>query len=480
MKGLSLRPPIYFAALFVLAITIWLSAGIITIISSDNIPSADFILMVLTRVLSIIAILVSFVLFLMVEKKSKILQETEIKQKQAEGELMLLREKAESARLSKKNFLSNISHEMRTPLNGILGFADILSTTQLSKNVQEEYIQHIKTSGNILLKLITDMLEFNKIETDKIEIKNETFSFREFIKQDMEVYAFHVKEKGLDFHLNIHSNVPEPIISDREHLQKVLVYLLGNAIKFTEKGKVGIDVKKVKEYDDSALLKFCVYDTGIGITSDNCEKIFESFSQVNDTAGRKFGGSGLGLAIVKHLVDAMGGSIKFISPSPYNEASSTSRGTCFEILLPVDISREQKISSKTTIVNVPIAGRKLHVLLVEDNLLNQKLASFILKKIGCEAEIAANGVEALEMIGKQNYDLVLMDIQMPIMDGLQASMAIRKELHLDIPIIALTANTFKEDVENCINAGMNDHLGKPYKEEQLIQMINKWRVKKTG
>jgi CheY-like chemotaxis protein len=129
---------------------------------------------------------------------------------------------------------------------------------------------------------------------------------------------------------------------------------------------------------------------------------------------------------------------------------------------------------------VPIAGRKLHVLLVEDNLLNQKLASFILKKIGCEAEIAANGVEALEMIGKQNYDLVLMDIQMPIMDGLQASMAIRKELHLDIPIIALTANTFKEDVENCINAGMNDHLGKPYKEEQLIQMINKWRVKKTG
>jgi signal transduction histidine kinase/ActR/RegA family two-component response regulator len=419
-----------------------------------------------------------FILLILLRKKDKALEVIQAKKQEAENELVQLREKAESAKLSKKNFLSNISHEMRTPLNGILGFADILLKSPISKTEQEEYLQHIKTSGNILLRLISDMLEFNKIETGKIEIKNEAFHFKEFIRQDIEAYAFHVKEKGLDFELNIDNAIPEYIISDKHHLQQILVYLLGNAIKFTEKGKVGIDIRKVKEYDDSALLKFCVYDTGVGITSDNHEKIFESFTQANDTAGRKFGGSGLGLAIVKHLVNLMEGSIRFISPSPYNEATNISRGTCFEILLPVDISKEQAVKEKIEIIKTEV-DRRLHVLIVEDNLLNQKLASFILKKIGCHSEIASNGLEALEMIGKQNYDLILMDIQMPVMDGLQASMAIRKELHLDVPIVALTANTFNEDVENCFNAGMNDHLGKPYKEEQLIQIIEKWSIKKA-
>lgn len=417
-------------------------------------------------------------MFFIIRKKTKGIEDAGLKWKQAQSELLILGETAESARLSKRNFLSNISHEMRTPLNGILGFSDILSNEHLSKNEVKEYLQHIKNSGNILLKLISDMLEFNKIETGKIEIKNESFLFKEFIKQDIEAYSFHVKEKGLEFHLNIDNTIPEYIISDKHHLQQALIYLLGNAIKFTEKGKIGIDVKKVKAYDDSALLKICVYDTGIGITSDNYEKVFESFTQANNTAGRKFGGSGLGLAIVKHLVNAMGGSIKFTSPSPFNDVTEKSRGTSFEILLPVDICRERKVSTPETVIAKKTAiERKLHVLLVEDNLLNQKLASFILKKIGCHAEIASNGLEALEMIGKQNYDLILMDIQMPVMDGLQASMAIRKELHLDIPIVALTANIFNEDVENCLNAGMNDHLGKPYKEEQLIQMINKWSMK---
>ena len=417
--------------------------------------------------------------FAIINKKSRVLQEVNEKRKQAESELIILREKAESAKSSKRNFLSNISHEMRTPLNGILGFSDLVLNTELTKKEQAEYLQHIKTSGNILLRLITDILEFNKIETGNVEIKAETFLFKEFIRQDIEVYAFHMKEKGLAFDINIDSSIPECIIADKHHIQQVLVYLLGNAIKFTEKGKVGIDIKKVKEYEDSAVLKFSVYDTGIGITSDNHEKVFESFSQVNDTAGRKFGGPGLGLAIVKHLVDAMDGNIKFISPSPFNTAGDKSRGTCFEILLPVDICRQKTSYAEVKQIKATGVERKMHILIVEDNLLNQKLASFILKKIGCQAEIAANGVEALEMIGKQNYDLILMDIQMPVMDGLQASMAIRKELRLDIPIIALTANTFQEDVDNCMNAGMNDHLGKPYKEEQLIQMINKWTVVKA-
>jgi signal transduction histidine kinase/ActR/RegA family two-component response regulator len=435
--------------------------------------------MIITRSISIAALTGCFVLFVILKKKKKEIQEVHHKKQQAESELLTLREKAEAAKQSKRNFLANISHEMRTPLNGILGFSDILLTTPLSTKEQNEYLQHIKTSGNILLKLISDMLEFNKMETGKIEIRHEAFQFREFIKQDIEAYAFQVKEKGLAFEMTVADGVPDYVITDRFHLQQILVYLLGNAIKFTEKGKVGIDIKKMKEYDDSSLLKLCVYDTGIGITSDNHEKVFESFSQANDTAGRQFGGSGLGLAIVKHLVNAMGGSIKLFSPSPYNDSKARSRGTCFEILLPVDICRESALKMKPEKQTDIEQDRKMHVLIVEDNLLNQKLASFILKKIYCHAEIAANGLEALEMIGKQNYDLILMDIQMPVMDGLQASMAIRKELRLDVPIVALTANTFNDDVENCMNAGMNDHLGKPYKEEQLIQMVHKWGAKKA-
>jgi signal transduction histidine kinase/CheY-like chemotaxis protein len=479
MKSLTIRPSLYFAAFIIIAVLIalLLSNGIISAVNFTNFYSASSIT-IITPCIAVVSVITCFVLHTNNRKKTIAITEIETKRQKAESELIILREKAESAKLSKKNFLSNISHEMRTPLNGILGFTEILSQGQLSKQESEEYLQHINTSGTILLKLISDMLEFNKIETGRIEIKNESFLLNEFIRQDIEVYSFHVKEKNLQFELNIDASIPQRIISDKYHLQQILVYLLGNAIKFTESGKIGIHITKMKEYDDSALLKFCVYDTGIGITSDDYEKVFESFSQANDTAGRKFGGSGLGLAIVKHLVTAMGGSILFKSPSPYNDGMSKNRGTCFEILLPVDISRDETVGIPET---VAIAGmkaeRKVHVLLVEDNLLNQKLASFILKKIGCHAEIASNGLEALEMIGKQNYDLILMDIQMPVMDGLQASMAIRKELRLDVPIVALTANTFHEDVENCFNAGMNDHLGKPYKEEQLVHMINKWGKK---
>jgi signal transduction histidine kinase/ActR/RegA family two-component response regulator len=479
MKGLILKPTVLIGALILsmLAVTSFVLKGFFTP-GNPGISAAE-ISVIITRLIGVAALAGCFFLFVTLKKKNKEIQETYQKKIQAESELLSLREKAEVAKQSKRNFLANISHEMRTPLNGILGFSDILLTAPLSKKEQDEYLQHIKTSGNILLKLISDMLEFNKMETGKIEIRHEAFQFREFIKQDIEAYAFQVKEKGLAFEMTVGDGVPDYVITDRFHLQQILVYLLGNAIKFTEKGKVGIDIKKIKEYDDSALLKLSVYDTGIGITSDNHEKVFESFSQANDTAGRQFGGSGLGLAIVKHLVNAMGGSIRLFSPSPYNDSKAGSRGTCFEILLPVDICREGALKAKPPKEENAKQDRKMHVLIVEDNLLNQKLASFILKKIDCHAEIAANGLEALEMIGKQNYDLILMDIQMPVMDGIQASMAIRKELHLDVPIVALTANTFSEDVENCMNAGMNDHLGKPYKEEQLIQMVNKWGVKKA-
>jgi len=479
MKGLTLKPIILIGALIlaVIVLAVQVLRGIVTT-DSFSILSTDISITII-RFIGITALVCCFFLIITLKKKNKEIAISYQKKQRAEDELITLREKAEAAKQSKRNFLANISHEMRTPLNGILGFSDILLNTPLSKKEQNEYLQHIKTSGNILLKLISDMLEFNKMETGKIEIKHETFQFREFIKQDIEAYAFQVKEKGLTFEMNVDDGVPDFVIADRFHLHQILVYLLGNAIKFTEKGKVGIDIKKIKEYDDSALLKLSVYDTGIGITSDNHEKVFESFSQANDTAGRQFGGSGLGLAIVKHLVNVMGGSIRLFSPSPYNDLRPTSRGTCFEILLPVDICRESKLNTEPKRKVETGNERKLNILIVEDNLLNQKLASFILKKIDCHAEIASNGLEALEMIGKQNYDLILMDIQMPVMDGIQASMAIRKELRLNIPIVALTANTFSEDVENCMNAGMNDHLGKPYKEEQLIQMVHKWSVKKA-
>lgn len=385
----------------------------------------------------------------------------------------------EKARQCKANFLSGMSHEIRTPLNGIVGFAEVLSAPDLSKEQQQEYLAHIKTSGNLLVKLIGDILELNK--AGKLDLKKESFSIKEQIEKEAALFRLHAKQKGLDFSVDIDNNLPDYLIGDAGRFSEVLLNLLSNAVKFTDKGRVGLSVTNLYEHGNEALVKLCVFDTGIGISKEHEQKIFENFSSFDTILSSNYSGSGLGLAMVKHIVACMSGTVKLVSPSPFLTPGEE-EGSCFEVLIPMEIDRRQmaKVVDMESYFKTLHFDHKLSVLLVEDNLLNQKLASFILKKIGCNYDIAENGEVALSKMKAKGYDLILMDVQMPVMDGLEASRKIRSELQTDIPIIGLTANVFQEDVENCLAAGMNDHLGKPYKEEQLVRVIHKWSIAKKA
>ena len=353
---------------------------------------------------------------------------------------------------------------------------EILSKSTLRKEEQQEYLVHIKTAGELLSKLIGDILDLNKIEEGKLNLENESFHFKEFIESSLYPYKFQINENGIDFVLEIDGTIPDYIISDRHRIHQLLVNLIGNSIKFTKEGQIGIKITGEMLDEENAMIRMSVYDTGIGIPPDKFEQIFESFTQANETISRNYGGSGLGLAIVKHLVTVMNGKIKVISPYPHT-SSKGNAGSCFEIELPVriDTTRKYRPADDARM----IGGRSLHgknvsVLVVDDNIMNQKLASFLLEKIGCKVEVAFDGHEALELVKTNKYDVILMDVHMPVMDGYEASRVMRKQLQVETPIIGVTANVFKDDIEKCLQAGMNDHLGKPYVESQLAAKISKW------
>ncbi len=393
-------------------------------------------------------------------------------------ELEKVKEAAERANQSKTRFLSSMSHEIRTPLNGILGFTEILSKSSLSKEEEQEYLMHIKMAGELLSKLIGDILDLNKIEEGKLNLENESFHFKEFIESSLYPYKFQINENGIDFVMEIDRRIPDYMISDRHRINQLLVNLVGNSIKFTKEGQIGIKISGDKIDEENFMLKMKVYDTGIGIPPDKFEKIFESFTQANETIGRNFGGSGLGLAIVKHLVTVMNGTIKVTSPFP-SRLSKGNAGSCFEIELPVkiDTARRDRAGGEMEINDLrSLEGRNVSVLVVDDNIMNQKLASFLLEKMGCKVRVAGDGQEALDLVKTSKFDVILMDVHMPLMDGYEASQIMRKQLHLETPIVGVTANVFKDDIEKCIRAGMNDHLGKPYVENQLASKINKWAM----
>jgi len=383
---------------------------------------------------------------------------------------------AEKANQSKTRFLSSMSHEIRTPLNGILGFTEILSKDSLTKEQYREYLMHIKTAGELLSKLIGDILDLSKIEAGKLILENESFHVKEFVESSLYPYKFQVNENGIEFKLDIDKNIPDYIISDRLRINQLLVNLIGNATKFTREGVIGTTVSGKPIDQEHFLLELSVYDTGIGIAPDKFEKIFESFSQANETISREYGGSGLGLAIVKQLVTAMGGTIKVVSPYPHKSAKGEA-GSCFQIKLPVkiDASRQHEAPQvKTSMQAGHLREKNISVLVVDDNLMNQRLAGFLLEKIGCQVQVAGNGKDALEKVKTNSFQAILMDVHMPVMDGYETTQRIRSELRLDTPIIGVTANVFREDINKCLDAGMNDHLGKPYQEDQLLDKISKW------
>lgn len=381
------------------------------------------------------------------------------------------RKKAETESHFKSRFLANMSHEIRTPLNAVIGFAKLLQKSPLNVD-QQHYVEFINQSGELLLKLIGDILDLSKIEEGKVLIEEESFHLKQGITSSLHPYKFKAQEAGLEFNIVFDPKLPDYFIGDRYHLNQVLINLLGNALKFTKKGKIEVRIDRIKDTDRGIGLRFSVADSGIGIPKEKQEVIFKSFSQADASIHKEFGGSGLGLAIAQQLVALMHGELHIISPHDHFYSPI---GSCFwfDIYLKEDVQLKTALKAEKEEMNFHNA---IKVLVVEDNEVNQILAKIVLKNIGCLADFANNGKECLTFLENEGdkYACVLMDIQMPVMDGIEATNVIRKEYNKTIPIIGLSANVYKEDIQKSLKAGMNDHIGKPYTEEQLYNAIKKW------
>jgi len=385
-------------------------------------------------------------------------------------ELMrIAKEKAESASQFKTRFLSNMSHEIRTPINAILGFTTILSKQELSPQ-QKELLKNIAISSELLLKLIGNILDISKIEAGKILIESKSIHLKEIIRSVLTPFQHVALEKGLQFTLVIDERIPDYLLGDSPRISQVLVNLIGNALKFTNHGNITVDILLISNQDDIYFVEFSVSDTGIGVPKNKQEEIFETFTQANESISIQYGGSGLGLSIVHEVVHLLGGQIKVKSPIYFNERDK-GFGSKFFFTIPFKLGN--KNATNTQSISIEPFPRVLNILVADDNEMNRKLASYVLQSLGCNYEIVEDGLQAIKKTTANKYDIILMDMQMPICDGLQATRQIR-ENKIKTPIIGLTANVFQEDINSCIDAGMNDHLGKPYTEEDLYLIINKW------
>lgn len=396
--------------------------------------------------------------------------------KHIEEELKEAKENAERASLSKSRFVANMSHEIRTPINAILGFAGILKKQELSAE-SIEYLSYITSSGEILLKLIGDVLDLTKIEEGKFQLQEETFHLKEVLTSNLSPYHFMAKERGLDFELIFDEALPSYTIGDAGKLSQIVVNLIGNALKFTAQGgiKVRFTTGQSSSADQIIHLKVSVSDTGIGIPPEKIGLIFQSFTQADASINRKFGGSGLGLSIVKEMVERLGGQLG-VESRVYTGNASEESGSTFWFTLPLrksEVPGSVQEGSKQYLQNINFE-ENVHVLLVDDNELNQRLAGVMLKNIGCKVTVAGNGREAIEKLSFTDFQLILMDIQMPLMNGYEATEYIRRQLKLTLPIIGLSANVYKEEIEQCYQSGMNDYLGKPYTEKGFREKVIKW------
>ena len=390
-------------------------------------------------------------------------------QKQAEDLLIEAKEAAEAAARSKSDFLANMSHEIRTPLNAVLGLTGLLLNSDL--NAQErDYVETVRSSGNTLLSVINEILDFSKIEGGKMELECLPFHLHECIAVAVDLVKAAANQKGLVMKYGLDEAIPAYFKGDVTRLRQVLVNLLSNAVKFTHAGTIEISVTaKPIQTTNSRLyeLHFSISDTGIGIPEEKLDRLFQSFSQVDSTTTRKYGGTGLGLAISRRLVELMGGEIWVVSRPKL--------GSTFHFTIPAEEAEEISIPIDSCATRAKTQSRRkkgtLRILLAEDNAINQMVAIQMLKRLGYSADVAGNGLEVLQAIERQPYDVVLMDVQMPEMDGLVAAQEIRKLWPRGPRIIAITAYALKGDRERCLAAGMDDYISKPIVIEELRRVL---------
>jgi len=389
-------------------------------------------------------------------------------EKRKERELHEEKERAESAEIARKvseQFLANMSHEIRTPMNAVIGFTDIMLKTPLTTE-QYQYLEAIKMSGDNLLVIINDILDFSRMRSGKIPIEQTKFKLSRVISMSVELMQPKALKKGIKLSSKINEDIPDRLMGDATRLNQVLLNLTANAVKFTAKGEVKIIVKKLSEDEDQVELEFVVKDTGIGIPQDKLDTIFEAFTQANSDTARRYGGTGLGLSIVKELATLQGGSVSV--KSKLGKGSSFH----FRIKYKKNVLPSSGESDKTILPEKNT--KKRNVLLVEDNDMNQLLAHKVLSDWGWSIDIVDNGVEALKKLQESDFDIVLMDIQMPEMDGYEATRQIRNHFpspKCNVPIMAMTAHVLPSEEEKCRNAGMNGYISKPFDPETLYTKI---------
>lgn len=382
--------------------------------------------------------------------------------------LIEARKNAEEAKRLQEQFLANMSHEIRTPMNGIQGMTNLLLQTELNSQ-QKDFASMIKRSVNNLLVIVNDILDFSKIKAGKITLDKVPFQIREVLNQIKAQFEHEVVQKDLEFIFDQDMGLPETVIGDPYRLNQVLVNVIGNAVKFTVSGEVRIKTEVVQQTGNKAHIRFTVSDTGIGIPDEKASVIFEPFTQAGPEIARNYGGAGLGLSICKGLLELQGGTIQF--------ANIPGGGAEFIIHIPYEVQHEQSVERDESQL---LKGKNF--LVVEDNEVNQKLVSYVLKKVGGNVDIAHNGKIAIDLLEqkKVDYDLIIMDIQMPVMDGYEATEYIRKTLHLQIPIIAMTATALKGDRDRSVQVGMNDFMLKPFDFNDLYKRLIRLLINDTA